>query len=490
MDAKKNSLSVTLGELSSIIKRGLGVTEFNAWVFQGNPNFYDLEKYIQSSRQIYWNTPNRNRAKIAIGDPVIIWRSTIDRGAIAVGYVNELPTKAAEVLHPEVLGREFWVEHEVVKEEEWKTGIQLAGDIRVSSAQGMVTHEQFMQHPLLQKSQIIQNPRGTIFRLSQTEFQAFEKLWRSSSFLRDACSFWWVNHKQTRRQEVEGGYIWSPTSKKNGAFNQTYENLRLVQPGDIVFSYADGQIKAIGRAQAGYENAPKPSEFGSVGDVWDQSGWRVPIVWEELENPVRPKSHLTAIAPLLPTKHSPIRAANGDGIQSCYLAGISESLGNLLLELAGRDSLSTGESEIESEEDRQVQLVLASNISQTEKEQIVKARRGQGLFRRRVAQVESVCRLTGVSDPRFLVASHIKPWRVSNNEERLAGHNGLLLSPHVDLLFDKGYISFKDDGAMLVSQRAAAVLRAWQLPLTESARPFTPEQKVFLEYHRGHIFKE
>jgi hypothetical protein len=36
------------------------------------------------------------------------------------------------------------------------------------------------------------------------------------------------------------------------------------------------------------------------------------------------------------------------------------------------------------------------------------------------------------SDHRFLVASHIKPWRLSDNSERLDGNNSLLLSPHVD----------------------------------------------------------
>ncbi|MGI3475821.1 HNH endonuclease [Providencia stuartii] len=301
-------------------------------------------------------------------------------------------------------------------------------------------------------------------------------------------SFWWVNHKQTHRQEVEGGYIWSPTSKKNGAYNQTYENLKFVKAGDIVFSYADGLIKAIGIAISGYEDAPKPSEFGAAGDAWDASGWRVPIDWEMLEVPLRPKSHLAAIAPLLPDKHSPIRAVNGDGVQSCYLASISPDLGNLLLRLAGQFDTESAEIEIEVQEEEQIRLVLESSIPQTEKDQIVKARVGQGLFKKRLAQVESSCRLTGVSDLRFLVASHIKPWRVSNNEERLSGYNGLLLSPHVDLLFDKGYISFEDNGKLLVAPSVTSVLSAWELDREPSDRPFTDEQKVFLQYHRTHVF--
>lgn len=303
-------------------------------------------------------------------------------------------------------------------------------------------------------------------------------------------SFWWVNHKQTHRQEIDGGYIWSPIAKKNGAYNQTYENLKLVQAGDIVFSYADGSIKAIGTAISGYENTPKPTEFGAAGDAWDVLGWRVAIDWQMLDEPLRPKSHLAVIAPLLPEKHSPIRAVNGDGVQSCYLASISTDLGNLLLRLAGQSDTEAHEQEAEAQEREQMRLVWESTISQTDKEQIVKARVGQGLFRRRLAQVESSCRLTGVSDISFLVASHIKPWRVSSNEERLSGHNGLLLSPHVDLLFDKGYISFDDDGTLLVALSAASVISAWQLSNEPSKRPFTTEQKEFLQYHRTHVFRK
>lgn len=118
----------------------------------------------------------------------------------------------------------------------------------------------------------------------------------------------------------------------------------------------------------------------------------------------------------------------------------------------------------------------------------MKARRGQGLFKERIAEVESGCRLTGVSDLIFLVASHIKSWRVSNNKERLSGYNSLLLSPHVALLFDKGYISFEDDGRLLFAPRAASVLSAWQLDRELSNRIFTDEQKVFLHYHRTSIF--
>jgi putative restriction endonuclease len=87
-------------------------------------------------------------------------------------------------------------------------------------------------------------------------------------------------------------------------------------------------------------------------------------------------------------------------------------------------------------------------------------RRGQGLFKQRVMQVETRCRITGVTNPIHLRARHCKPWRDSNNEERLNGENGLLLTPiltpTMDHLFDRGFNSFEDSGVLIVFSVAHA----------------------------------
>src|SRR5687768_1513924 len=77
-----------------------------------------------------------------------------------------------------------------------------------------------------------------------------------------------------------------------------------------------------------------------------------------------------------------------------------------------------------------------SMVGPTFREQLVRARRGQGVFRANVLLREESCRVTHVSEPRHLKASHIKPWRDATDAERLDGANGLLLSPHIDHLFD------------------------------------------------------
>ena len=118
------------------------------------------------------------------------------------------------------------------------------------------------------------------------------------------------------------------------------------------------------------------------------------------------------------------------------------------------------------------------------------ARRGQGIFRDNVFRVESRCRVTGIDDSNYLIASHIKPWSESSNAERLSDNNGLMLAPHVDHLFVHGYISFSDVGDLLISPKCATgVLATWGIPSTLNVGPFRNAQRPFLAYHREHCFK-
>ncbi|HAZ08753.1 MAG TPA: HNH endonuclease, partial [Elusimicrobia bacterium] len=71
--------------------------------------------------------------------------------------------------------------------------------------------------------------------------------------------FWWVNQNQTFDQEFSGGYLWSPKRNQNGASNQFYENMREVAPGDVIFSFRDQAIAAIGIAQSYCYECPCPS---------------------------------------------------------------------------------------------------------------------------------------------------------------------------------------------------------------------------------------
>jgi|SRR5579862_7138260 len=303
--------------------------------------------------------------------------------------------------------------------------------------------------------------------------------------------YWWVNQNQTYHAEVRGNFMWSPKANANGARNQFYDNMQRVAPGDVVFSFCDTRIRAVGVVTGACQTAPKP-DFGNAGLNWSKEGWFVPVYYDTFESPIRPKDHIAALRPFLPERYSPLQAS-GDGLQSVYLAEVPELMAAALIELMGQpyfDSMATltGFPSTPDVEDAP-EIAIESNIGPTFKEQVIKARRGQGIFRANVMLLEEGCRVTHVTDRKHLRASHIKPWKEASNPERLAGHNGLLLSPHIDHLFDQGYISFSTTEQLLVVPEVRTdLLDKGGIDATTSVGTFTREQQAFLEYHRVNVF--
>ena len=146
--------------------------------------------------------------------------------------------------------------------------------------------------------------------------------------------YWWVNQNQTYRQEVRGNFMWSPKTNANGVRNQFYDNMRQVAPGDIVFSFCDTRIKAVGVVTGAAQTAPKP-DFGNAGWNWSEEGWFVPVYYCTFEAPIRPKDHIAILRHFLPSKYSPLQDS-GDGLQSVYLAEVPETMADALSGLIGQ----------------------------------------------------------------------------------------------------------------------------------------------------------
>ena len=326
-------------------------------------------------------------------------------------------------------------------------------------------------------------------------------------------SYWWVNHKQTVRQEIDGQYLWSPKAERGGKRSQFYDNMREASPGDIVLSYANGKIAWIGRVTEFAITSPKPAEFGQVGAYWDYEGWLLPVYWTPLEPAIRPKPMIQRVGPLLPKKYSPINPITGDGNQKAYLASIPPEVFDVLMDAATFDEMQLAKGGGNSltfdvvtqllDDEIQQALEADASIDSTTKETVIQARRGQGLFRSNVAARENACRLTGITNPALLIASHIKPWRVCKTAaERLDGANGLMLTPDADHLFDRGFISFAPDGEVLVSKRVPQddLRRLGFEHLMEKRDGFRERgaiwqseanvalQEPYFDYHRQQIF--
>ena len=297
--------------------------------------------------------------------------------------------------------------------------------------------------------------------------------------------------------------MWSPKRNSRGDHIRPYDLMRSIRPGDIVFSFADSLIKAIGIANSYCYEFPKPTEFGNAGQNWGNNGWRVDVAFKEIINPIKPKSHINILRPYLPGIYSPLQN-NGNGNQS-YLFDISQDLaivlaqlmerwvvdlvkGDMVLDLPNVDSSLENTKVWEDSIEESIQADL--DIPDTVRETLVQSRVGQGLFRKELLLIEPACRVTGVNNPVHLVASHTKPWRDSSNEERLDPENGFMLTPTIDHLFDRGFISFKNNGDLIVSPVAhRESMRKMGLPENHKLNvgDFTYGQKKYLNWHRDSI---
>ncbi len=310
--------------------------------------------------------------------------------------------------------------------------------------------------------------------------------------------YWWVNHNQTAEHELAGGYLWSPKREKGNKRSQFYNNMRIVAPGDKVLSFVDSQIGHVGVAVDFAVAALKPPEFGDSGDYWSNDGWQLPVAWQPLPKRFRPKPLIARFAQWLPSKYSPIGPESGDGHQKAYLCEIREEVFRFLTdqgggepdweELAEAAASMPGDADTIADE----RSSYGDALTDSERDRLVRTRYGQSIFRDNVSEIESGCRLTGVTNPTLLTAGHIKPWRLcTSTHERLDGANGLLLTPHVDRLFDRGLISFADTGDVLISPRLSTE-DVRRLGLENACKRntggFSKAQQIYLEYHRREVF--
>ena len=202
-----------------------------------------------------------------------------------------------------------------------------------------------------------------------------------------------------------------------------------------------------------------------------------------------------------PERYAPLQAS-GNGNQGLYLTELSPAFAQALVALIGVEAVAAMKTVSLDEPmqtgddldywEHKIEEVIQDDrtLVETEKNAIIRARRGQGLFKERVMRIEDHCRVTGVSNPVHLVASHCKPWRDSTNEERIEGENGLLLTPSIDHLFDRGFIGFEGNGSLIISPVAhlpSLERMGVQTNRTINVGVFSQGQKHFLEFHRDMV---
>lgn len=294
---------------------------------------------------------------------------------------------------------------------------------------------------------------------------------------------WWVNQSQARRHELDAGYLWSDDAA-----------LAEAQPGEIVFVHSGGRIGTLGLVAGTPFAAQRVSAGVRRGARARAAGWRVPVHFEELLRPLSPREHLAELQAALPARHSPLRAT-GDANTTVYVTRIDAACTALLRRLLGGQVEELLEaapalgSAARADDVAEHALRARTDLDAGTRKRLLAARSGLGVYRDNVERHEQACRLSGLLDRRHLRARHIKPWRDSNDREKLDGCNGLLLSPHFDQLFERGLISFADNGDLLVARALnPAVLPAWGVAPPRNVGAFEPAQCSYLAYHREQVF--
>ena len=299
-------------------------------------------------------------------------------------------------------------------------------------------------------------------------------------------AYYWVNHGSSSVAERAGGFFWSPN--KTPAF-QHHRNVGLFNPGDIIIckGYDDIDYIAIIKTTA-VNNFPVPATHAGG---WAGNGYYAtadyfpapcPRTASELyTNPLLNSALSSAVPKLI--------SSSGITTQT-YACRISDHAGLLLLSELGFNS-ATG---IVAPSLSPAGAVIAPATSAAA---LVKIRIGQQKFRTDVlAACGNSCGVLNIPFPALLRASHIKPWAVSNDNERLDPNNGIALSAHLDVLFDQGLISFQAGGLILISSKLPAavavvlgLINAVGTPnLTLAPILLSPGRVAFLNYHRTNVF--
>lgn len=123
------------------------------------------------------------------------------------------------------------------------------------------------------------------------------------------------------------------------------------------------------------------------------------------------------------------------------------------------------------------------------REQLIAVRLGQGTFRKNCLMLYPACPVTGTKFAPLLCASHIKPWAAcENGSERLDPYNGIILAAHIDILFDQGWISFENDGCLLISNELHISVKE-QFLLPKKIKAFSVVSCCYLEWHRKNLLR-
>ncbi|MBB1306723.1 HNH endonuclease [Pseudoalteromonas sp. SR43-5] len=300
----------------------------------------------------------------------------------------------------------------------------------------------------------------------------------------ERVNFYWVNIGTSFKEVAEFKFLWAPknTVNQNGQsiIDAGWKAVPNVQKGDILFCNYKGSLIHIAVASKGAYESDRPENRNF--DQWKKDGYKIDIDLHTLAYPIPNSDFKDEFIPMFNDKCAPKLFAQNKSVSQKYMVKLPSAAGVFLLGLVGDDALNIQYS-IASNSDRDSNQTVPEGYN---KEVAAKARVGQGKFRQNVMALwNDTCAVTGLDIKMLLTASHILPWQLSNPHQKVDKFNGLALSPNIDKLFDKGFISFDEKGDILIKNSLSAdALKAVGVDKHMAIKNLTKEHLAYLKEHR------
>ena len=412
-----------------------------AFVFQGNPNKFDIDDYLTRYPNIYWSV-SRLRREIRIGDQIFIWRSGVSAGAVALGSITELPTEIRNINYPEALGNDLW-RSGLDEPTTIKAGISI-DEVRLSIEDGMVTREVCKNDPILKQNAIITNPQGTIFRLSDDEFARFYELWNSSNLTSTTSG----NQSASNVDmigEIEGVIE-----------EQIFENRRELHDANV----HRGLMRGIGARGESIVLSGGYADDKDYGDeiIYTGEGGRDSSTGLQVSDQTLTGGNLALYNHY--REGNPIRVSRGSNADSSYAPPSGYKYGGLyrienVWSDIGRDGYKIWRYKfIKLSNSEIITPIITSTPPQglrvTQRTQVTTSRiiRSSNIGNYVKRLYDYTCQISGVQldtpNGRYAEACHIQPvGKPHNGPDEVS--NVLCLSPNMHVLFDLGAISINDD---------------------------------------------
>ena len=241
-----------------------------AWIFQANPNYYEIDRALRELPAIEWRVPQYPK-QVRAGDRVYIWRSGAQSGIVAIGSLLTDPAESA----PDPAEEPYYLDRSKFSQVELRVRIAIEQVLKQP-----IFVEALESDPVLKDLGILGFRNATVFNVTPEQDERLQQLVTGILGRR----YWWVNQGSDFEREREHDYITSPVYDKGGGEPSHWKVLTELQVGDIVLHYFRQQVAAVGTVTNAPVTGVRPADVPDTG--WGEEGHLVRVDYRDLETPI------------------------------------------------------------------------------------------------------------------------------------------------------------------------------------------------------------